>query len=159
MERSVQGIMETAEVNKAQSTFIDFLSTKTSLRWSSWMRLVKSVSYPTLRCGGVSGGVSDQSPGCRVFFPSRSFAFARLSIEFLKYASKAIFSTITHLFWNQICVCRSCMPNRSEISLRRAAVGLLSDAKKRSRCASCSGVTRERLRFSRPSGLLEPLEP
>ena len=43
------------------------------------------------------------------------------------------------------------MPKSSEISLRRAAVGLLSAAKKRSRCVSCSGVTRDLLRFSRGS--------
>lgn len=35
------------------------------------------------------------------------------------------------------------------------AVGLLSAEKKRSRWASCSGVTRERLRFSLPSPDLE----
>lgn len=40
------------------------------------------------------------------------------------------------------------MPSSSAISLRRAAVGLRSAAKKRSRWVSCSGVTRERLRFS-----------
>lgn len=57
----------------------------------------------------------------------------------------------TDLFWNQICVWRSCMPSSSDISLRRAAVGLLSATKKRSRWVSCSGVTRERFRFSRGS--------
>lgn len=55
------------------------------------------------------------------------------------------------LFWNQICVWRSCMPSSSDISLRRAAVGLLSAMKKRSRWVSCSGVTRDRFRFSRGS--------
>lgn len=44
------------------------------------------------------------------------------------------------------------MPSISLISLLRIAVGLLSVAKNLSRCASCSGVTRERLRFSFPSG-------
>ena len=43
------------------------------------------------------------------------------------------------------------MPNKSEISFLRAAVGLLSAAKKSSSCVSCSGVTLERLRFSRDS--------
>ena len=47
------------------------------------------------------------------------------------------------------------MPKSSEISLRRAAVGLLSAAKKRSRCVSCSGVTRDLLRFSRGSPVFD----
>jgi hypothetical protein len=40
------------------------------------------------------------------------------------------------------------MPNKSLISFLLAAVGLLSIEKKRSRLMSCSGVTRERFRFS-----------
>ena len=43
------------------------------------------------------------------------------------------------------------MPSNSEISFRRAAVGLLSAAKKRSRWVNCSGVTRDLFRFSRCS--------
>jgi hypothetical protein len=47
------------------------------------------------------------------------------------------------------------MPNNSEISFLRAAVGLLSAAKKRSRCVSCSGVTRDRFRFSRDAPVFD----
>ena len=54
----------------------------------------------------------------------------------------------THRFWNQIWVCLSTIPSNSDISFLRAAVGLRSIAKKCSRWVSCSGVTRERLRFS-----------
>lgn len=53
-----------------------------------------------------------------------------------------------YLFWNQTCVWRSSMPSWVLMSLRRAAVGLRSMANMPSRAASCSGVTRERLRFS-----------
>jgi len=58
----------------------------------------------------------------------------------------------TDLFWNQIWVWRSCMPSISLISFRLAAVGLRSMEKRRSRWESCSGVTRDRLRFSRSGG-------
>jgi hypothetical protein len=40
------------------------------------------------------------------------------------------------------------MPSKSLISFLLAAVGLLSIEKKRSKWISCSGVTRERFRFS-----------
>lgn len=44
------------------------------------------------------------------------------------------------------------MPSNSLISFLLAAVGLRSNAKSLSRWVNCSGVTRDRLRFSLPSG-------
>ena len=161
IDNSVQGMMVTADSrgNRVRLVCISPSNPRSAgLRSFSWIRLCRLASKPVLSSGGESGGKSIMPRP--LFFPSCSFALARLKKSATRRS--AIFPKVqsirgVHLFWNQICVCRSCIPRLSLISLRRPAVGLRSMAKYLSRWTNCSGVTLERFRFSLRSEEL-PLE-